>query len=139
MEHLQDNLRTYSPLVPLTEDERQFLFDTADLITQYPTIPCNDCKYCMPCPYGIDIPAILLHYNKCVNEGNLARSIQDENYHQARHAFLVGYDRSVPRLRQADHCIGCKQCNPHCPQSIDIPHQMQRINDFVENLKQGTL
>ena len=139
MEHLQDNLRTYSPLVPLTEDERQFLFDTADLITQYPTIPCNDCKYCMPCPYGIDIPAILLHYNKCVNEGNLARSIQDENYHQARRAFLVGYDRSVPRLRQADHCIGCKQCNPHCPQSIDIPHQMQRINDFVENLKQGTL
>ena len=139
MEHLQDNLRTYSPLVPLTEDERQFLFDTADLITQYPTIPCNDCKYCMPCPYGIDIPAILLHYNKCVNEGNIARSIQDENYHQARRAFLVGYDRSVPRLRQADHCIGCKQCNPHCPQSIDIPHQMQRINDFVENLKQGTL
>lgn len=139
MEHLQDNLRTYSPLVPLTEDERQFLFDTADLITQYPTIPCNDCKYCMPCPYGIDIPAILLHYNKCVNEGNIVRSIQDENYHQARRAFLVGYDRSVPRLRQADHCIGCKQCNPHCPQSIDIPHQMQRINDFVENLKQGTL
>ena len=36
MEHLQDNLRTYSPLVPLTEDERQFLFDTANLITQYP-------------------------------------------------------------------------------------------------------
>ena len=139
MEHLQDNLRTYSPLVPLTEDERQFLFDTADLITQYPTIPCNDCEYCMPCPYGIDIPAILLHYNKCVNEGNIVRSIQDENYHQARRAFLVGYDRSVPRLRQADHCIGCKQCNPHCPQSIDIPHQMQRINDFVENLKQGTL
>lgn len=138
MEHLQDNLRTYSPLIPLTEDERQFLFDTANLITQYPTIPCNDCKYCMPCPYGIDIPAILLHYNKCVNEGNIARSIQDENYHQARRAFLVGYDRSVPRLRQADHCIGCKQCNPHCPQSIDIPHQMQRINDFVENLKQGT-
>ena len=36
----------------------------------YPIIPCNDCKYCMPCPYGLDIPAILLHYNRCVNEGN---------------------------------------------------------------------
>ena len=139
MEHLQDNVRTYSPLVPLTEEERQFLFDTADLISQYPTIPCNDCKYCMPCPYGIDIPAVLLHYNKCVNEGNLSRSSQDENYRRARRAFLVGYDRSVPRLRQADHCIGCGQCNPHCPQSIDIPRQMQRINDYVEKLKQETL
>lgn len=137
MEHLQDNIRTYSPLVTLTDQERQFLFDTADLMMQYPTIPCNDCKYCMPCPYGIDIPAILLHYNKCVNEGNLPASSQDENYRRARRAFLVGYDRSVPKLRQADHCIGCEQCNPHCPQSIDIPAQMQRINDFVEGLKQG--
>lgn len=137
MEHLQDNIRTYSPLVTLTDQERQFLFDTADLMMQYPTIPCNDCKYCMPCPYGIDIPAILLHYNKCVNEGNLPASSQDENYRRARRAFLVGYDRSVPKLRQADHCIGCEQCNPHCPQSIDIPAQTQRINDFVEDLKQG--
>ena len=137
MEHLQDNIRTYSPLVTLTDQERLFLFDTADLMMQYPTIPCNDCKYCMPCPYGIDIPAILLHYNKCVNEGNLPASSQDENYRRARRAFLVGYDRSVPKLRQADHCIGCEQCNPHCPQSIDIPAQMQRINDFVEDLKQG--
>lgn len=137
MEHLQDNIRTYSPLVPLTEDEREFLEQTADLMMQYPTIPCNDCKYCMPCPYGIDIPAVLLHYNKCVNEGNLSASSQDENYRRARRAFLVGYDRSVPRLRQASHCIGCGQCIHHCPQSIDIPKEMQRIDRYVEDLKQG--
>ena len=136
MEHLQDNIRTYSPLVPLTDAERQFLFDTADLIAGYPTIPCNDCKYCMPCPYGIDIPAVLLHYNKCVNEGNIPQDRQDENYRQARRAFLIGYDRSVPRLRQASHCTGCGQCNPHCPQSIDIPKELHRIDAFVERLKQ---
>ena len=45
LEHLQDNLRTYSPLEPLTEADVQFLYDTADLMMQYPTIPCNDCKY----------------------------------------------------------------------------------------------
>lgn len=139
MEHLQDNLRTYSPLVPLTEEENQFLYDTADLMAQYPTIPCNDCKYCMPCPYGIDIPAILLHYNKCVNQGNVPESAQDANYRKARQAFLVGYDRSVPKLRQANHCIGCNQCSPHCPQRINIPRQLQRIDSFVEQLKQGTL
>ena len=139
MEHLQDNLRSFCPLQPLNNEEMQFLYDTADLMMQYPTIPCNDCKYCMPCPYGLDIPGILLHYNKCVNEGNMPESQQVENYRQARRAFLVGYDRSVPRLRQADHCIGCNQCVHHCPQAIDIPKEMQRIDHFVEHLKQGTL
>ena len=139
MEHLEDNLHTYCPLQPLTDEEMTFLFDTADLMMQYPTVPCNDCKYCMPCPYGIDIPSILVHYNKCVNQGNVPESAQEENYRKARRAFLVGYDRSVPRLRQADHCIGCRQCVPHCPQSIDIPAELHRIDRFVEQLKQGTL
>lgn len=139
MEHLQDNIRTYSPLVPLTEADKDFLEETAQLMMKYPTIPCNDCKYCMPCPYGIDIPAILVHYNKCVNEGNVPKSSQDENYREARRAYLVGYDRSVPKLRQASHCIGCNQCSPHCPQSIDIPKELHRIDAFVEQLKQETL
>ena len=67
------------------------------------------------------------------------RSRQDDNYREARRAFLIGYDRSVPRLRQASHCIGCAQCNPHCPQGIDIPKEMQRIDHFVEQLKQNNL
>lgn len=139
MEHLKDNLRTYSPLVPLTENDKEFLEETAQLMLKYPTIPCNDCKYCMPCPYGLDIPAILIHYNKCVNEGNVPESSQEENYRKARRAFLVGYDRSVPRLRQANHCIGCDQCVHHCPQNINIPGELHRIDQFVEQLKQGTL
>ena len=106
MEHLRDNLRTYSPLRPLTDEEFAFLQRTAEMMMQFKTIPCNDCKYCMPCPYGIDIPAVLLHYNKCLNEGNIPSSAQDPRYREARRAFLVGYDRSVPRLRQASHCIG---------------------------------
>lgn len=136
MEHLEDNLRTYAPFKPLTDDEVDFLYATADLMMHYPTIPCNDCKYCMPCPYGLDIPAILLHYNKCVNEGNVPDTREGEEYRRARRAFLVGYDRSVPRLRQASHCIGCNQCAPHCPQSIDIPAELHRIDGFVEELKQ---
>lgn len=139
MEHLQDNLRSFCPLKPLDEKEQSFLYDTADLIVQYPTVPCNDCKYCMPCPYGLDIPGILLHYNKCVNQGNVPESRQAENYREARRAFLIGYDRSVPKLRQANHCIGCNQCVHHCPQLIDIPKELRRIDGFVEQLKQGTL
>ena len=136
MEHLKDNLYSYAPLKPLTDEEFGFLQETATLMMRYDTIPCNDCKYCMPCPYGLDIPAVLLHYNKCLNEGNIPESDQDPRYREARRAFLVGYDRSVPRLRQASHCIGCNQCSPHCPQGIDIPAEMRRIDSYAEKLKQ---
>ncbi len=139
MEHLQDNIKTFSPLVPLNEDELAFLEETAGLIRQYPTIPCNDCKYCMPCPYGIDIPAILLHYNKCVNAGEVAESINDENYKKARRAYLVSYDRAVEKLRQADRCIGCNTCMSHCPQKINIPREIHRIDKYIEKLRQDTL
>ncbi len=139
MEHLEDNIHTYSPLNPLTEEDLVFLQETADIMKQYPTVPCNDCKYCMPCPYGIDIPANLLHYNKCVNEDNIPASKQSPKYAEARRAFLVGYDRSVPKLRQASHCIGCRKCVPHCPQEIDIPAELHRIDEYVEKLKQQTI
>ena len=139
MEHLQDNLRSLAPLKPLSTEDFEFLQKTAEIMMQMDTIPCNNCKYCMPCPYGIDIPSILVHYNKCVSEGNVIHDTTDDRYLQARRVFLVGYDRSVPKLRQASHCIGCNQCVSHCPQSIKIPQQLRRIDRFVEQLKQGTL
>lgn len=136
MEHLEDNIRTYAPLQELNEEEMEMLEETAQILISYPTVPCNTCDYCMPCPYGINIPAIFSHYNKCINEGNVATSTRHPNYAKARKAFLLGYDRSVPKLRQANHCIGCNQCKPHCPQSIDIPKQLHRIDRYVESLKQ---
>ena len=139
MEHLQDNLRTFAPFEPLDEQEKALLEEIAQLYLEYPIVSCNDCKYCMPCPYGIDIPQILLHYNKCVNEGNVPQSREAENYRRARRAFLVGYDQSVPRLRQASHCTGCNQCTEHCPQKVDIASEMVKIDRFVEALKQNTL
>jgi hypothetical protein len=137
MEHLQDNLQSLAPLKPLNDDEIAFLQETATQMIEFPTIPCNDCKYCMPCPYGLDIPAIFTHFNKCINEGNVPSSAMAADYAKERRAFLVGYDRSVPKLRQANHCIGCGQCKPHCPQRIDIPHQLHHIDAYVERLKRN--
>ncbi len=140
MEHLKDNLLSYCPLVPLTKEEQRYLDkEIALLIVGLENIPCNDCKYCMPCPYGLDIPAIFVHYNKCVNKGNVPESQQAKNYQEARRAFLVGYDRSVPKLRQANHCIQCRACVPHCPQQLDIPRLLANVDDFVEKLKQNKL
>ena len=140
MEHLKDNLLSYCPLVPLSEQEQEYLHaDIAKQIVGLQNIPCNDCKYCMPCPYGIDIPGIFVHYNKCKNEGMLATDRGDENYWKLRRQYLIGLDRAVPKLRQADHCIGCGQCEPHCPQNIRIPRELHKISDYVEALKQNTL
>jgi len=139
MENLKENICTYSPLKPISKEENTFLMEVARAIYDLNTIPCNECNYCMPCPYGINIPAIFSHYNKCIKEGNMPNHRQDADYRRARRAFLVGYDRSVPKLRQADHCIGCGQCVEHCPQNIQIPEELRKVDDFVEKLKQGEL
>lgn len=137
MEHLRENLCTYSPLIPITEEENTFLMDIAKDIYNLKNIPCTACEYCMPCPYGIDIPAIFSHYNKMIKDGLMPNNRESKEFSKHRRAFLVGYDRSVPRLRQADHCIGCRQCVSHCPQNINIPKEMRKIDDMVDDLKRN--
>lgn len=137
VEHLRENLCTYSPLIPITKEENIFLMDIAKDIYDLKNIPCTGCEYCMPCPYGIDIPTIFAHYNKMIKDGTMPHNRESEEFTKQRRAFLVGYDRSVPRLRQADHCIGCRQCTNHCPQHINIPKEMQKIDNMVEDLKQN--
>ncbi len=139
MEHLQENIQTYSPLKPLTDEELLFLEDIAHDIYGLHAIPCTTCNYCMPCPYGIDIPGVFAHYNKCLNEGNIVH-LDDHTsaYKRQRRAYLIGYDRSVPRLRQANHCIGCGQCREHCPQRINIPREMRRIDEYTEELRKNS-
>ena len=137
MEHLVQNVATYSPLRPISEEEDAFLMKIAEEIVELPLVPCTTCNYCMPCPYGLNIPVIFDFYNKCVTEGKIpVGNTEAREYQEARKRFLIGYDRNVPSLRQASHCIGCNQCVEHCPQKIDIPTQLHRIDDFVEQLKQ---
>ena len=139
MEHLVDNLETFMGFEYLTEEEMTFLEEMAVLMREYPTVDCNDCKYCMPCPYGLDIPEIFKHYNNCVNESKIAQSEAQEGFKKLRRQYLLSYDRAVPKLRQADHCTGCNQCVEHCPQSIRIPQELHRIDAYVEKLRQGLL
>ena len=73
-----------------------------------------------------------------VGAGELSKLLEGLKVRQDPN-LLVGYDRSVPRLRQASRCIGCNQCVPHCPQNIKIPHELHRIDRYVEHLKQENL
>jgi hypothetical protein len=135
MEHLQDNLRTFSPLAHLSEREHGTLKRALDIFLTQEDIGCTTCGYCMPCPYGVDIPAVFSHYNRCLDDEQIPKGSRDAAYERARRAFLVGYDRSVPELRQAERCTGCKQCVKHCPQFVNIPSEMVRLGKFVDDLK----
>ncbi len=139
MDPLVDNIKTFTHFKPLTDEELVFLEEMATQMMEYPLVNCTDCKYCMPCPWGIDIPGTFQHYNRAVTEGTYAQSKEQKDYARLKKAFLVSYDRAVPTVRQADHCIACGECLSHCPQSIAIPGQLRRIARYIENLKQDLL
>lgn len=139
LEHLTDNIRTFSNFKPCTDEELEFLKGIGEKIMKYPIIECTSCQYCMPCPYGIDIPGIFKFYNNEVNAGTYVTSQEQENYARARRKYLAAYNKAIPTIRQADHCISCGKCVQRCPQHIFIPRQLRRINDYLEKLKQDTL
>ena len=139
MEHLQDNLHSFLGFKPLTDEEISFLDEVGRKFTDYPLVNCTGCQYCMPCPYGINIPGIFKFYNDNVNGGTYVSSKEQKDYRKARNKYLLAYDKTIPSVRQADHCIGCNQCAPRCPQRIRIPQELSRIDKYIENLKQELL
>ena len=135
LEHVQENVKTYSPLRPITDRERDMLEHAAITLLTDDDIPCTSCNYCMPCPFGLDIPGIFNFWNQAVVEGRLPDDTKSPKYWTDRSQFLSDYAKEIPYLRQAQRCIGCRQCVPHCPQSIDIPEKIRKVDNFVEQLK----
>lgn len=125
-EHIEENVATCSPLVPCGEKELAALERAAVALLKLNTIPCNSCQYCMPCPYGLDIPTILTFRNEVLSA---------ETAPSAREV-LKAYAKAVPEeLRRADHCTGCGRCFLHCPQTIDIPKELAVIDEWIDSLK----
>ena len=134
MEHLEDNIKTFSPLDPCTEQENQLLADIADQMSGYPTIPCTACEYCMPCPFGVDIPGNFAYYNEAVNSHLLPLpDIKAADFDTRKQRFIDGYKKALPdNGKWASQCQDCEVCLSKCPQQIRIPNQMARI---VETLR----
>jgi len=132
MEHLEQNVRTHSPLEPCTDAENALLEKIADGMAGVPIIPCTTCAYCMPCPYGVDIPGNFSFYNKALNDHILPlpeRTASD--YDERKERFLNGYRQALPADARANQCVDCEACLSKCPQQIRIPNQMSRIVELM--------
>ena len=134
MDHLEENVKTFSPLDPCTEQENELLAQIADQMSGFPTIPCTTCAYCMPCSYGVDIPGNFAYYNKAVNEHILPLpDPTSADYAERKQQFTYGYKQALPNEKTwAKKCQDCEECLSKCPQQIRIPNQLARI---VETLR----
>ena len=139
MEDLKDNLSTYMDFKPCSEEEMAFLREVGEKMEKYPLIPCTGCQYCMPCKYGIDIPGIFKFYNDNVNRETYVVGKEQKGYARARRRYLLKYNKAIPTVRQADHCIDCGECVKKCPQRIRIPNELRLFDNYLEKLKQETL
>jgi len=119
MQHVMENVASAerSGVGQLTEAELTLIEGVRAAYQTLSPIPCTDCKYCMPCPNGVNIPGIFEIYNSALMYGHL------EN---ARAAY-----RWVGKEHQADQCIECGECEEKCPQGISIIEWLKKAHALL--------
>ena len=78
-------------------------------------IPCTDCKYCLPCPSGVNIPRVFDIYNDGIIYDNLERS-------------QMVYNHFMSEDERASLCTECGECLEKCPQEIEIPDWLAKAH-----------
>ncbi len=111
LEMVQANCRTASQALPgtLTAEDFTTLEKVKSAIREKEKVGCTGCRYCMPCPKGVDIPGIFRSYNTMFSESRFAG--------RSQFVQTVGLTREPAFATQ---CIRCGKCEQHCPQSIPI-------------------
>ena len=136
MQQLTENVYTYSHFKPMTEADSAFMLELADIYKGNPHISCTACRYCMPCPHGVDIPGVFGVYNALSDELMLPdpENKKDKKFKEKRKAFLNRYATLAPGT-DASACIACNECLPKCPQHLQIPAQMRKVHQLAKALK----
>ena len=125
LEMVEANCRTASDARAgsLTAEDFETLEKVKRAIREKEKVGCTGCRYCMPCPKGVDIPGIFRCYNAMFTEsksGGRSQFIQ-----------TVGLTRE-PAF--ASQCIRCGKCEQHCPQSIPIREKLQEADRALRPL-----
>jgi len=102
----------------LSKAEKDLLVRVRDEYRKKRSVPCTDCRYCMPCPQGVAIPWIMGY-------GNLSDMYESPVTAKAHYAFLSEEKRAL-------NCNGCGRCMEHCHQGIDIITELKRIHEMLK-------
>ena len=112
-EQMQDNIKTFQQMRPLSEEERDLLLEIAEPLKG--SIPCTACRYCCDgCPMGLNIPVLLSLYN---------------SFSITPHITIPMAVESFPEDKRPAACIACGKCTQICPQSIDIPGALKAFSE----------
>ncbi|MCP4760422.1 MAG: aldo/keto reductase [archaeon] len=111
----------------LSSEETTFLSEIAEIFRKKILVQCTACQYCMPCPSGVNIPENFAVLNDV--------SYRNENWMSKRkYKRLVKSKNLVNKKKpngNASLCINCKQCVEKCPQSIDIPAELEKVDAIL--------
>jgi predicted aldo/keto reductase-like oxidoreductase len=120
MAHVEENIASADRSGPGTlSDEELALYECArEAYEALCPIPCTDCKYCLPCPSGVNIPRVFDIYNDLMMYGDERRAQMFYN------SFMKAEER-------ADLCIECGECLEKCPQSIEIPDWLAKAHEVL--------
>ena len=125
VEMVKENCRTASEALAghLTEEDRAVLEEVKKNIREKEKVGCTGCRYCMPCPKGVDIPGIFRCYN----------AMYTESKSQGRFQFAqtVGLTKKPAFATQ---CVQCGKCEQHCPQSIPIRQKLKEADKALRPL-----
>jgi len=125
--HLFENLRTASYAYPgsLTKADMTCIRKAVVIYQSLKKIPCTGCGYCMPCPYGVDIPT-------CFDIYNTRHMFRDQRYVWFLYAKRVG--GVLGTITRASLCRNCNTCARVCPQNIHIPGKLQDVAHEFEGV-----
>ena len=119
MEMVKENIRVASEAGPgdLTEEDLKIVEQIRTIIREKEKVGCTGCRYCMPCPKGVDIPGNFYYYNLMYMEKKSS----------ARFEFAQNMGmRKEPGF--ASQCVGCGKCEQHCPQHISIREKLKEAD-----------
>ena len=118
-----ENVKTASEVQAgeFTEADFKLIEDIKDEIRKTTKVNCTGCRYCMPCPRGVDIPGVFRCYNHMYTEG---KSSGRTEFIQS---IALQDNPGLPSL-----CVGCGKCEKHCPQSISIIKTLKEADKALE-------
>ena len=125
LQMVAENVRTASEasVGEWTESDFALIREVNQLISEKEKVPCTGCRYCMPCPQGVDIPGAFRCYNEMYTESKSAG-----RFHYAQTVVLT----EKPAF--ASQCIECGKCEKHCPQAIPIREKLKEADKALRPL-----